>query len=333
MKTRHEPLSETLLGAPRRLVAPLMGYPGINITNTSIKQNEFNWGVQFWTVSELVHEFRPDIAFFIMDLAVEASALGLPVRFPLLESPSVEYHLVKEVSDLQQFMACDILKDGRARTYIDTMKMMAMYLDTIPGAYCTGPFTLGGLMMGANEIALATALDPEVVHRVLEVATSVIVRYVKALAQAGAKVLAVLEPTAVMLSPAAFEDFSGKYVRQVFAAAPGCVPVLHICGHSTHLLDRMVETGAEGLSLDAPIDFPAAAKALPSNVALIGNVDPVSVMRDGRPSQVTEAVRQLSDAMGPWRNFILSTGCDLPPDTPLDNIRAFMDAGRRYGAL
>ena len=330
---KHVRLSEQLKARDSRMVAPLMGYPGINLTHTSIKQNEFNWGVQFWTVSELVHEFRPDVAFFMMDLAVEASALGLPVRFPLLESPSVEYHMVKEVADLQQFMACDVLKDGRARTYIETMKLMSTYLDVIPGAYCTGPFTLAGLMMGANDVALSTVLDPELVLRVLEVATSVIIRYAKALAHAGAKVLAVLEPTSVMLSPDAFWTFSGQYVEQIFKAVPGLVPVLHICGHSNHLFERMAETGAEAFSLDAPVDFPQAAKSIPSDIVLIGNVDPVSVMRDGKAADVTATVRALCEGMKPFSNFILSTGCDLPPDTPLENIRAFMDAGREYGKL
>jgi uroporphyrinogen decarboxylase len=330
---KHVRLSEQLKARDSRMVAPLMGYPGINLTHTSIKQNEFNWGVQFWTISELVHEFRPDIAFFMMDLAVEASALGLPVRFPLLESPSVEYHMVKEVTDLQQFMACDVLKDGRARAYIETMKLMSTYLDVIPGAYCTGPFTLAGLMMGANDIALATVLDPDLVSRVLEVATSVIVRYVKALAHAGAKVVAVLEPTAVMLSPDAFRMFSGQYVAQIFRAVPGVVPVLHICGHSNHLFEEMAGTGAEAFSLDSPVDFPQAARSIPSDVVLIGNVNPVGVMRDGAPADVRAAVKALCEGMRPFSNFILSTGCDLPPDTPLENIREFMAAGRDYGRL
>lgn len=310
-----------------------MGYPGIQATGTSIKQNEFNWGVQFYTISELVHEFHPDVIFFMMDLAVEASALGLPVRFPLLESPTVEYHLVKEAGDLSQFMSCDVLKDGRAAAYIETMKLMAKHLEPTPGAYCTGPFTLAGLMMGANEIALTTVLDPELVHRVLEVATSVIIRYVRALSKAGAKVVAVLEPTAVMLSPDAFWEFSGRYVREIFAAVPKAAPVLHICGHSGHLLPRMVETLAEGLSLDSVVDFPAAARALPPDVVLIGNVDPVGVVRDGTRGDVREAVRRLCESMRPHRNFILSTGCDLPPDTPLENIGAFMEAGREFGRL
>ena len=63
-------------------------------------------------------------------------------------------------------------------------------------------------------------------------------------------------------------------------------------------------------------------------MALIGNIDPVRVMVNGSPEDVKVAVRELCTDMQPYPNFILSTGCDLPLETPLENITAFMEAGR-----
>jgi uroporphyrinogen-III decarboxylase len=93
----------------------------------------------------------------------------------------------------------------------------------------------------------------------------------------------------------------------------------------------MIDTGAEGLSLDSVVDFPAVAASLPPEVVLIGNVDPVGVMRDGTPAAVRAAVTSLCDSMRRYPNYILSTGCDLPPDTPFENIAAFMETGRKCG--
>ncbi|MCJ7549000.1 MAG: methylcobamide--CoM methyltransferase, partial [Anaerolineae bacterium] len=73
----------------------------------------------------------------------------------------------------------------------------------------------------------------------------------------------------------------------------------------------------------------ATIEAMPEDVVLVGNVDPVSVIVQSSPEQVASATRGLLDAMVPYPNFILSTGCDLPPETPLANIEAFMHAGRR----
>ena len=76
------------------------------------------------------------------------------------------------------------------------------------------------------------------------------------------------------------------------------------------------------------MDFPAAARRLPSDVVLIGNISPTEVMVSKSPQQVYADTRALAEAMNPYHNFVLSTGCDLPPETPLANIQAFMDAGR-----
>ena len=309
------------------LVVPLMGFPGIQINHSSLKQNEFNWGVQFWTLFELSRRFQPDGLFIFMDLSVEANALGLPVRFPLDESPSVEYPMVRTSHDLQQFYMIDVLTDGRARVYIETMRLMARHLNTMRGGYVIGPYTLAGLMMGATEAAMAILDDPDLLHETLNLATHVINRYAKALAAAGADTIAILEPSGVMLSPRQYREFSGQYTKQIIDQMD-VLTVLHICGNTTHLINEMVATGAQGLSLDSLVNFPAIAARVPSDVVLIGNVNPTAVMVDETPTGVYAATRALIESMQPYPNFILSTGCDRPPEPPLVNIQAFMEAGR-----
>ena len=300
---------------PHVPVIPLMGFPGTQLNNTTLKQNGFNWGVQFWSIFELVRRFQPDGVFTFMDLSVEANALGLPVVYPLHESPSVEYSVVTRAEDLKGFYHLDILRDGRARVFTETMRMMAQYLNILRGGYVIGPFTLAGLMMGATETAIATIENPKLLHEALNFATHVISRYAAALTSAGADVIAILEPTAVMLSPRQFWQFSGQYVQQIISKIEAA-PVLHICGNSEHLLDKMVATGAQGLSLDSAVDLAAAARRLPSDVVLIGNISPTAVMLYMDPAGVYRETRALMEAMKPFPNFVLSTGCDLPPETP-----------------
>ncbi|MGC9398879.1 MAG: uroporphyrinogen decarboxylase family protein [Anaerolineae bacterium] len=313
--------------SPHRLVVPLMGFPGTQLTHSTIWQNEFNAELQYRTIAALVERFEPDAAFFFMDLAVEAGAIGLPVLFPASGSPSVKQHPVKRIEDLAQFEVVDVRYDARVRTYVDVMQRMKAGLEVLAGAYVIGPFTLAGLMMGATQIALATIQDPDLVHAAARFATDVIIRYGEQLAEAGADMLCVLEPTATFISPKAFRAFSGRYVKEIVEALD-IRTILHICGDTKHLVEAMCETGVQGLSLDAPLDFPATIERMPENVVLIGNVDPVRVMVNETPDNVREAVRALVENMAPYPNFILSTGCDLPPETPLANIQAFMEAGR-----
>jgi uroporphyrinogen decarboxylase len=315
---------------PHCLVIPLMGYPGAQLTRSTLKQNGFNSELHYRSLYKLVERFSPDAIFSMMDLSVEAGAVGLQIRYPLEESASVEFHPVQRISDLNDYKVLDPMYDARIRSYIDTTRLMAEGLgNVVKGVYVSGPFTLAGLMIGASQIAVATIENPDLVYATLNYVEEVITRYAKELVNAGAELVAILEPTATFLSPGYFTRFSGNYVTRI-ARRLDAMTVLHVCGDTTRLVPAMGQVEVQGLSLDAMVDFVKAAPKIPSEMVLIGNLDPVRVMVNEPPDGVRMAVRQLLDDMAPFENFILSTGCDLPFETPLENIQAFMDEGRTY---
>jgi len=308
-------------------VAPLIGYPGARLTGTTLRENLFDAGTHANSLRAIGSRWHPDILLPMMDLSVEAAALGLSVRFPDNESPTVEEHPVRDSADLDRFGAADIVADPRLQSFLSTILELADRAETPLGAYVVGPFTLTGLLMGANEAAIATIRNPDLVHAVLQFSTRVSRAYTHACVEAGADLIVILEPTAVLLSPVAFSEFSGQYVQSI-ASDCSAISVLHICGDTTALLDAMCETGVHGLSLDSVVDFGVAIKNVPQSIVLIGNVDPVRVMGAADPSVVTTAVRDLLKAMKGHRNFILSTGCDLPLDTPPENIDKLIHTAR-----
>jgi uroporphyrinogen decarboxylase len=313
---------------PHRLVVPLMGYPGSQLTGSTLKQNGFNSELHYRSIYKLVERFAPDVIFPMMDLSVEAGAIGLQIRYPLEESASVEFHPVQHVADLDQYKVLDPMFDARIRSCIETMRFMSQNLKEITrGAYVIGPFTLAGLMIGASQIAMATVENPDLVYATLNYAEDVITRYAKELVSSGANLVAILEPTATFLSPKSFLLYSGNYINRM-ARRLDAMTVLHVCGDTTRLLPAMGGIEVQGLSLDSMVNFPEAALKIPSDMVLIGNVDPVSVMVNETPAGVRQAVRKLKTDMAPYDNFVLSTGCDLPQETPLENIRAFIDEGR-----
>ena len=83
-----------------------------------------------------------------------------------------------------------------------------------------------------------------------------------------------------------------------------------------------------GLSLDSVMNFKKLKKIIPKEIVLIGNLDPVKIFLQSTPDEVVEATRSLKDNMKDTDNFILSSGCDIPLNTPLENIEAFMKAAR-----
>jgi uroporphyrinogen decarboxylase len=310
-------------------VVPLAGYPGARFTESTIKQNMFNAELQARSLYKLIEYTRPDAAFIMMDLSVEAGALGLPVRFPLTESATVEWHPVKAISDLEQYKVVDPLYDGRVWVFLETLRLLKQKIKLPLGAYVSGPFTLAGLMMGANAIALATIDIPDVVKATVNFCEKVVIDYAKSLQAAGADMICILDPTAMMLSPRAYWEFSGKSIQNLVRHLDTRT-ILHICGNTEHLAKLMSQTGAHALSLDSLVDLPKVAKMIPDDVVLIGNVDPVGTMLQGDRQKVRRDTTALMETMRPFDNFIVSTGCDLPTETPLENILEFVETAKSF---
>jgi uroporphyrinogen decarboxylase len=318
----------------RRLVAPLVGFPGLNLTGSTIKLAQQNIGEHFRALQAIAETFKPDIIFPMMDLSVEANALGRYTVFPKEEAATVlkdAFH----TTELERAERIGVSYDTRLLGYVETLKLMSIGLPAsiLKAAYVTGPYTLAGLLLGAEEAAMATVMDQDGLHRVCRLTTEKILEYVRLLVTAGAHVICVLEPSAVMLGPDQFEEFSGRYVGDISSSLEytDVATVYHICGNAMHLLASMCAAGVNGISLDAPetgVDIAEAARQTPEDVAVIGNVSPVGKMLNGTPDQVAAEVRDLLRKMQVFPHFVLSSGCDLPQETPIANIEAFMKAGR-----
>jgi len=99
------------------------------------------------------------------------------------------------------------------------------------------------------------------------------------------------------------------------------------------LIDPMLKSDVKALSLDstaAGVDLPAIAEKVGSDVLLIGNLNPTGNILKGTAKQVAEDTEKLLKSMDHFPNFLLSTGCDLPKQTPIENIKSFMDVARSY---
>ena len=338
--TQRKSLTERVKKASennQRLAAPLVGFPGCDILGISLKVAQQNHGVHYSCIETLVYHLKPDAAFMMMDLSVEANALGLPVRFPVHESSSVEHHPVKTIEELNRYRCINILQDARIQSYIKTVEMMKTGLpnDVLVGAYVIGPVTLAGLLAGAEQVAMDSVMDPDKLDVLCEFSTAIIHDYSRALINAGADILCVLEPTAVILGPKQFERFSVKYTRYIIdiCKSAGVDTVYHICGNTMHIIDAMAKSGVTALSLDSPetgVDMVRAAQIAGENVVIMGNINPTAVMKDGSVEDVKSACKKLLEEMRDYPNFLLSTGCDLPPGVPLKNMQAFMQTVREF---
>ena len=318
------------------MVAPLMGFPGVELTGTNIKLAQQNVREHYLAIRKLVERFEPDLIFPLMDLSVEANALGRYTMFPRNESATIPKDAF-DPGEVEQLRSVNIAFDMRLTGYVETMKLMRIGLPEWiqRGAYVTGPYSLAALIMGADDAAVASVVDTEILHTLCELTVEKVHEYIHLLIAAGAQVICILEPSAVMLGPDQFELFSADYVRDIvnsFKFNPVSF-IYHTCGNTNHLIEKMYASGVDALSLDsqeAGVDLPEIVRRVPEDIVVMGNISPSTTMLSSNVRDVEHEVADLLRRMEPYPNFILSTGCDLPQETPMQNIQAFMDTARRY---
>jgi len=105
---------------------------------------------------------------------------------------------------------------------------------------------------------------------------------------------------------------------------------LHNCGNKGQCTQAMLYTGAHGYHFGNAMNMVDALETCPPDVLVMGNLDPVGVFRMSTPEQMKQSVKNLLQQTAGYRNFVLSSGCDVPPHTPLENVEAFYEALADY---
>lgn len=323
-------LYDRVVSSERRMVAPLAGYPGARLIGRSVREALCDAAVQLDALEELRRRLEPDIVFTLLDLTVEAEALGLEVEFLERMPPSLAR---QELPSLDRFYELDLPdpeRSARMPVFLRVAEGLAAGEGQACGAFVTGPFTLLAQLQGTEGL-LRRVRERDGLEEAMGYATSVVGQYAAALA-ARVDLVLVVDPAAEALTAAEFREAYRPFLSGLagIIRSSGSVCMLHVCGDISHLLEEMALVGVEGISLDSRMNLPREAQRLPANLVLMGNLDPKRVIQRGMPEDVRWEVRRLLRNMSQVRNFILSTGCDVPPDAPMKNLEAMMEEARTW---
>jgi uroporphyrinogen decarboxylase len=319
-------------GLGRRIGSPIMGAYLAQLTGTTVKQNLTDGATMFKTIEQFITALKPDFAMCTFpDLAMEAEACGCELKMPDNALPSVEVHVVKDQSDLNKLTIPDPYKDGRMSVFIEATKLFNKRFTLTTTAASVGPFTLAAELMGVDIITRKVIKEPELVHEVMEYSLKVVQRYNEELIKAGADSIGIAEPTCSLLSAKAFEKMVLPYLQR-YTESLSVSASLHICGRAGHLVELMCKTGAVALSLDSPTDITKIKDKVPPEIMIMGNLAPVEVLMMKTPEEVRQASLEMLKTMDDMPNYGLMSGCDLPVGTPIENIKAMMDAVKEYRA-
>jgi MtaA/CmuA family methyltransferase len=200
--------------------------------------------------------------------------------------------------------------------------------------YVPGPFTLAAVVTGGRVLRAMLDLNLTEAWDLLALATCASADYARLKIARGCEIAVVADPAASesVLQPAKAKSYALPSLRELARAIAeaGAVCSLHICGYSLAIIDEMADTGAAILEIDSAVSLPAAVARAGGRVCLQGNLDPRRVA-GASEAEVRTMVRACLAEASQAPRFIASTGCELPPGTPLENLRAFVDEVRASG--
>lgn len=297
---------------------PIVGYPILISQNLDTRACITDPEKHARVVDYAKKELDIDALLPLLDLTVEAEVFGAAVNYREQDPPQIKSTVdVENVSRVQGY--------GRIPTTLETARKILSLADGLPvGFFVTGPFTTAGQIIGLERLLKLISREPDKLLHLLQLVTETCFEYAKVLEDVGVDFIVIADPSSSLISKAHFEEFSKPYLKRISKGLT-INSVLHICGRSKHLLENMVETGAAAISIDQNISLEYAVSAIPEDVVIFGNYDPTKLLMEDSATIRNKVIDMLISVKN-RRNIVSSTGCDLPPKTPLENVKTFIKA-------
>lgn len=274
-------------------------------------------------ISNAVERYKPDGIPVLFDLQIEAEILGCKLAWSKDNPPAVISHPLVEGLELSQ-LRLPGKEDGRIPVELEAASVLRnKYPDLALYGLITGPFTLALHLMG-TDIFMSMFEDPERVTEVMSFCTKVAIRHAGMLLDAGCDVIAVVDPMTSQIDPDSFTAFVSPYAVMIFdfVRSRKKYSSFFVCGHAQQNIGVMCDCRPDNVSIDEniPLDY-VREIALGKGISFGGNLRLTSVLLLGNEQDSKKEAVTCID-LGGKRGFILAPGCDLPMETPVQNLQA-----------
>ena len=326
--------AKQLLNSEKRIAIPIMTHPGIEAIGKRVIDAVTDGDVHYQAIRNVTETYDTAACTVIMDLTVEAEAFGCTISMPEHEVPSVTGRLVYDAETVDK-LQIPSLSAGRVPEYLKANRLAIENIQDKPVlSGCIGPFSLAGRLYDMSEIMVGIYIEPEVIQTLLEKCTTFILHYCQELKRLGATGVIMAEPAAGLLSDEDCMNYSTVYVKRIVEAVQDddFIVILHNCGNKGQCTPAMIASGAAALHFGNAVDMVATLEQCPSDLVIMGNIDPVGVLKQASAKEVYRQTMDLLEKTAGYRNFVLSSGCDMPPLVPDTNIRAFYQAVTDFNA-
>lgn len=319
---RHEPVDEV----------PWVPFSGVHagfLKGYTAREVLTDGDKLFDSLMEVHKIYTPDGMPVIFDLQIEAEILGCELLWAEDNPPSVMSH--PYAGDLEVPCKCKIPKatDGRIPMVLDVMKRIKAEIGdntALFGLIC-GPVTLASHLRGSQffmDIVMYPEYVKELVGFCAEVCNAMSAYYL----EAGMDIIAVVDPLISQISPKSIESLFLEPFQAVFdfIKSKGALSCFFVCGDATPQIDVMCRTNPDGISIDENINIYEAKKITDQyNITIGGNIPLTTTLLFGNQQDNMKFIVEMLDNIE-HHNLIVSPGCDMPYNVPIDNTVAIIQA-------
>ncbi len=274
-----------------------------------------------------------DSVFALMDTSVEAEAVGSRLCFRTHMYPFVEQYALADAKEADSLALPDPRRSGRMPELLKAARILRRELgnEVLIVGCVVGPMTLAMQMIGPEKALFLAADEPASFARVLDFAAEVAVSFGLAQIEAGAHLPIVFDPSAspAVVPPAFFREFELPRLKKLFSAfksGGALANWLHIAGPADTIFPYYPEAGVDIANVDYCTDS-LRARAIIPRTCLDGNIKSLSFVDTTAGDIASESVRLL-ELFRAGGGFILSSGCEIPPESKPENVAAMVDAPR-----
>ena len=294
---------------------PILTFPVITKTGDTVLELISNSNKLARGMKIIADEFNTSASLTCMDLSVEAEAFGAKIKFLNDEIPTV---IGNVVNNQQEIDALSIPNVGASRTGIcidAVIEAKKLITDRPIFAGVIGPYSLAGRLMDMTEIMINCYEEPDMVHSLIDKCATFIEQYILAFKAAGVDGIVMAEPAAGLLSPLIADEFSTRYVKKIVERVncDNFIFIYHNCGNVVPLKDSLIDINADVYHFGNAIDIELMLKEMPEDKLIMGNINPI-LFKNSAPDVIKETVTNLLSRCSNYNNFVISTGCDVPPD-------------------
>jgi MtaA/CmuA family methyltransferase len=277
-------------------------------------------------------EFGFDYVNTMSDPAREAADCGAAVEYfdhqpvALMEDRA----LLADKSRLASLHRPDPLGGGRMHNGIKAVSLLKERVgrDLVVEGWIEGPIAEAADLRGINTLMLDFYDDPGFVKDLFEFIVAMELRFAREQLRAGADLIGIGDAAGSLVGPQIYQEFVWPFEKKLVDGIRemGGRTRLHICGNTRKILAGMGRLGCEIVDLDYLSPMSEGRQQMTPGQVLLGNLNPVLVLRNGTPEAVWTAAEQCHREAG--SRFIVGAGCEVPRDTPNENLRSLCQYAR-----